>query len=282
MQIQKINLRCEGNLEIPGLKVADVNEEGQVLAVRKVDGRSYIRMINRLNREMSSEFTSECKYAFAHLITHPTDADFLLESCWICQVIRNYNIQTGHCSIVYKGETHRICHGPTGSVLAFGPKHRNVNPEISIIKWDKEHHQLRIDKSVHLKGRLIQMCYSELFDMLVVVMYEDKEINAVKLVTEAAKLKLSDSIWQLSGVVDDLVIKPTALTSDKKGNIYVGDGVNSRVLKINSLTGEVLSVLLLEEQNLELIRSLFWSDTGPNLIVIRGETIICYCIPRHD
>ena len=126
------------------------------------------------------------------------------------------------------------------------------------------------------------MCYSELFDMLVVVMYEDKEINAVKLVSEAAKLKLSDSIWQLSGVVDDLVIKPTALTSDKKGNIYVGDGVNSRVLKINSLTGEVLSVLLLEEQNLELIRSLFWSDTEPNLTVVRGNRFSTYNIPKLD
>ena len=98
----------------------------------------------------------------------------------------------------------------------------------------------------------------------------------MKLETEAATLKLSAPMWKLSGLADGLVILPDAITSDKKGNVYVGDGLNNRVLKINSLTGTVHSNLHLEERNRERINSLSWSDTEPNLIMRQNQ------LPLHS
>ena len=149
------------------------------------------------------------------------------------------------------------------------------------MKWDEEHHELRTDKRVHLDGKVDRMCYSELWDMLVGV-YEHKEILAVKLEGEAASLKLSAPIWKLSGVMDGYLIKPDTITSDTKGNIYVTDGENNRILKINSFTGDIVSILLLEEENKTPIDCLFWSNTEPNLTVVRGYKICSYCIPRSD
>ena len=91
------------------------------------------------------------------------------------------------------------------------------------------------------------------------------------------KLESKVFIWRLSGKVDSLAMKPNAMTSDQKGNVFVGDETNNRILKINSMTGEVMSILLLEEKN--AICSLLWSDTEPNLIVIRGDGISFYNIP---
>ena len=274
-----MNLVCEGTLEIEGLKEVDVNDKDQILARRKVDDRYYIRVMNRLSKA-SNEFPSECNHFFvdvACLIAHPTDPGFVLEGCWMCKVIRNYNIHTGECSIVYKGYTlFTICHGPAGSILTYWPR-----SGVSIMKWDEEHHKLHTDKRVHLDGEVDRMCYSELNDMLVGV-YEHKEIQAVMLEGEAASLKLSAPIWKLSGVMDGCLIKPDTITSDTKGNIYVTDGENNRILKINSFTGDIVSILLLEEENKTPIDCLFWSNTEPNLTVVRGYKICSYCIPRPD
>ena len=277
MQAQKINLVCEGTLEITGLETADINDKGQILARTKVDDRFLIRVMNHLSGKVSSEFPSECEHALACLIAHPTDAGFVLESCLKCHTIRNYNIHIVQSSIVYIGDApDGICHGPIGYFLA----HRS-HSGISIFKWDQKCRKLRCNKSMYLEGRLMQMCCSELCNMLVGV-YEHKEIKAVRLEREADTLKLSVPIWKLFRVIDGWVIEPDALTSDKRGNVYIGDGSNNRIIKINSLTGTVQSIFHLEEGNKEGIRDLFWSDTEPNLIVRRGDRIISYCIPKSD
>ena len=105
------------------------------------------------------------------------------------------------------------------------------------------------------------------------------EIEALKLESGGATLRLSDPIWTLSGVVDGHVIKANAVTSYKKGNFYISDIVNNRILMINGLTGDVLNIL--EETNKELINNLFWSVTQPNLIVVHGDKISTYCIPER-
>ena len=56
-----------------------------------------------------------------------------------------------------------------------------------------------------------------------------------------------------------------------RANVYIGDGVNDRILKVNGLTGNVINVLLLEE-NEKVIQSLLWSDTEPNLTMIRTKS----------
>ena len=75
------------------------------------------------------------------------------------------------------------------------------------------------------------------------------------------------------------VIQPDAITSDNEGNVYISDGANSKVLKIDSLTGKVLIKLKLEEKK-ETISALFWSDTEPNVIVVYQDRISSYSIPE--
>ena len=285
LQAQKINLICEGTFEIAGLVKADVNERGHILARTQMYNGYHIKVMNPLSGEVSSGFPSECNHrSISRLTAHPTEAGFVLECCSRCCVIRNYNIHTGQCSVVYKGfEADRICHGPTGSILAFscrnifGPKF----VRLSILKWDKEHRELRTDKSVDLEDNLFQMCYSELSDMLVGVL-KYSEIKGVNLNSEAVTMKLSAPNWKLSGAVDGYLITGHAITSDKRGNFFGGDGINNRILKINSFTGEVQSILHLEKLNKPWIDGLFLSDTEPNLIVASGDKISTYCIPKSD
>ena len=109
------------------------------------------------------------------------------------------------------------------------------------------------------------MCYVEVFDLIIFI-YEYNEIEALKFGSESP-------IWKLPGVVDGHMIKPDALTSDAKGNIYISDGINNRILKINGLTGNVLNILLLEEKEKRI-------DTEPNLTLIHGDRINTYSIPQ--
>ena len=113
-------------------------------------------------------------------------------------------------------------------------------------------------------------CYVEAFDILVGGK-KNGEIGGVKFGSESSK-------WNLTGVVGDLVIKPDAVTTDAEGNIYVSDGTNNRILKLNALNGDIISTILLEEDNKENIRFLLWLETEPNLTTISGDRISTYNI----
>ena len=61
------------------------------------------------------------------------------------------------------------------------------------------------------------------------------------------------------------------MTCDSDGNAYVSDQATNRIFKINSLTVEVLSILLFEEKM--KIHSMRWSDTDPNLTLLQAKEI---------
>ena len=161
---------------------------------------------------------------------------------------------------------HRTQDGPSPREL-LGPFHINL----SKLKWEKEKQELYVDKSWYKERVFFKMCYVEVFDLIIFI-YENNEIEALKFGSESP-------IWKLPGVVDGHMIKPDALTSDAKGNVYVSDGTNNRILKINGLTGNVLNILLLEEKE-KRIDYLLWSDTEPNLTLIHGDRINTYSIPQ--
>ena len=71
-----------------------------------------------------------------------------------------------------------------------------------------------------------------------------------------------------------------SITCDQEGNAYVTDRNINRILKIDSLTGEILSILLVEEEEKEEIHSIRWSDNEPNLTVYQGNQIHTYFLPK--
>ena len=117
---------------------------------------------------------------------------------------------------------------------------------------------------------------------MLVGVFKYNEIKGVNLKSETDTLNLSAPIWKLSAAVDGHLITPHAITSDKRGNVFVCYGVNNRILKINSFTGKVQSIFHVEKFDTNWINSLFLTDTEPNLIVRRGDRISCYCIPKYD
>ena len=114
--------------------------------------------------------------------------------------------------------------------------------------------------------------YAERFDVLV-IMQDYGQVQAVKL-------ENNRKIWELSENIGGYVIKPGVLTTDSEGNIYTRNGANNRILKINGVTGKLLSTAQLKEKNKEPIRALFWAATKPNLIVVHGYRISSYCVPE--
>ena len=103
---------------------------------------------------------------------------------------------------------------------------------------------------------------------------------AIIAVTKLLQSEASESeMWNLSAPVTGQVIKPKSITCDPEGHAYVSDGVTNRILKINSLTGEILGVLLVGEEQGE-IRSICWSNTEPNLTVLQGNPISTYFMQK--
>ena len=292
LQIQEINYAREGTHEqVPGLLTADVNKQKQILARVKADDGFSIRVLDRFGRQGLLAIPSACSHSSAFIMAHHSEPNFALEGCPWCGVIRNYNINTGQCTflpklddaIMYLGkDIVTPLHFPgyvmlrivgTRDVYPFQSENELSNPfyfKQCILKLDKEQQHLEINKSLKFGEKSIHKCYYfDRLDMLLVIS-EDKEIEAIKFGSESPTWKLSE--------VGGHVFEPDALTSDSEGNVYVGDGANNRILKINGLTGDVIGVFLLEKENTMPIHSLFWSDTEPNLTLIREDRIITYNI----
>ena len=106
---------------------------------------------------------------------------------------------------------------------------------------------------------------------------KDKEVDQDYEFT-AMKLGSDIVLWRMFGPVGGHVIRPESVTCDPEGNAYVSDLQNSRILKINSLTGEVLSILLFEEE--ERIRLIYWSNTEPNLTLLGLRQISTYFVAK--
>ena len=233
--------------------------------------------MSRLTGDLINEIPSVCDHYPVRMCKYHQDQDYVFESCAKCKEIRAYNINTAETFTVHKGsKIIRMCEGPAGSLLVV-----DNNGGIWKLHWDRktqdqtqpvfiQYYPRRTGKSP------LKFCYAECHDIFMLIMKdteeEDYEIIAVKLGSESI-------VWRLYGPVDGYVIKPESITCDIDGNAYVGDRATNRILKIDGLTGEILSILLFELEEIR-IQSIRWTNTEPNLTLLEGKLISTYFVPK--
>ena len=185
--------------------------------------------------------------------------DYVFESCSTCNEIYAHNINTGESLSVHKGsKIYRMRDGPDGSLLVL-----KQGAVLYRLAWDKTQGGAKlvfVQNIAPIPGKIhLRLCYVECHDILMYTVKDKKEDQDYEII--AVKLGSATIVWRLFGSVDGLIIKPESMTCDGEGNAYVSDLGNN--LKINSLTGEVLSILLFEERM--VIYSMRWSNREPNL-----------------
>ena len=278
LQTEKINLVPEKSFPSSATSM-DVTVK-DLLLVRNKEGTKYwIRVFHRLTGDLINEIPSMCNHSFVCLNKHPRHPDSLLESCENCEEIRAYNINTEENVTVHRGsKIARMCSGPAGSLLVIFR-----DGKVGELNWDNDESLAvqMICRKVNLpkdKGTL-RFCYVECHDILLRTIKDTKQDQGYEII--AVKLGSETIIWRLSGPVEGRVIKPEYMTCDSDGNAYVNDKGTNRILKIDSLTGNVLSILLVEEEEKQIV-SMRWSDSEPNLTLCRVNQISTYFIPNQS
>ena len=245
--------------------------------VRVKKGSKYwILVMHRVTGFVINEFPSNCNHN-AYLNNYLRHQEYVLECCPTCEQTRGYDNNTGECFFVFKLDVDckidRVCHGPAGCLLLLDKK--GVLLELD---WDQEKWSTCLKCLLRLHSeqlRIQYIHYVECHDMLLCLVEQDHNSEVI-----AVRLGTRNILWNLFGQVDGNFIQPESVTSDSHGNGYVSDRGTNRILKIDSLTGDVLSILHVEEEEDE-IYFIDWSITEPNLTVWRGKQIETYSIPQQ-
>ena len=256
-----MKLICEKTFPMSGPRSIDVTGNDLLLVRTKEETKCWIRVMHRLTGELINIIPSMCDHHNAHVRKYPQDQDYAFESCNICKEIFAHNINTGERFSVHKGSRIiRMCDGPDGSLLLF-----TKDWKLFRLDWDNSQGGAQSvfvqDIPLRTVQFLFEFCYVECHNVCMYTVKDKKVDQGNEII--AVKLGSKNIVWRLYGPVDGYVIKPGSMTCDGEGNAYVSDLGNNRILKINSLTGEVLSILLFEERM--VIYSMRWSNTEPNL-----------------
>ena len=273
LQIKKIKLIHAKTFPVSGR--IDVTDKDQLLVRTKEETKYWIRVMHRLTGEIVNQIPSMCNHHGVLMKKYPQNQDYAFESCSTCEQVYAHNINTGESLSVHKGsKIMRMCAGPAGSLLVL-----KQGGGLFKLEWDKTQAQLVFVQDIlNMSGKsLPRLCYVERHDIL---LYTTKDLEEYKGYEIIAERLGSESIaWRLSGPVDGHIIKLVAITCDSDGNAYISDQGNNRILKINSLTGEILGILLLEEKE---VWSMRWSNREPNLTLWDhiSDQISTYFVPE--
>ena len=171
-----------------------------------------------------------------------------------------------------------MCAGPARSLLVV-----DKDSELSKLDWGQDQSPTaqviyrKTIPSVTLNEQFLRFSYVECHDILMYTMKDKEEDQDYEIV--AVKFGNGTIVWRMTGPLDCGIIKPGSITCDTEGNACVSDQGTDRILKIDSLTGEILSILLFEEEEEEkMIESICWSNTEPNLTLQTGKQT--YFVPK--
>ena len=220
-----------------------------------------------------SYIPAACNHDGAQLSKHPQNPDHVLDLCSLCEEIRAYSINTKRRFVVYKDSNMiRMFDGPAGSLLVLDSYIRLY--KLNLDEYPSRAVFLRELPSKMLNKRFLRFCYVDYFNILLYTVEREQHYEIMAIKVEGGNI-----LWRLFGPVAGCVIQPKFITCDPDGNAYVSDRRNNRILKINSLTGDVLSILLVDEEQQE-IESICWSNTEPNLTTRGRNKISSYFVPE--
>ena len=247
----------------------------EVKEVEETDEFS-IEVMNRLTGDFINKFPSMCHHDTARVSKYPQDQDYALECCNICKEIFAHNINTLERFSVHKGtKIIRMCEGPAGSLLAV-----ELNRRLHKLEKDKTQQKAQLvvvqdtPLTVSIGKKTLKYCYAECNDIFMYTVRRKRVDEGHEII--AVKLGSNTIVWRLFEPADSHVY---CIACDTDGNAYVGDQGRSRILKINSLTGEILSILLFEEE-MTKIHQMCWSNKEPNLTLKTENQISTFYVPK--
>ena len=277
MQVRKIKLIHGKAFSFTG--PTEITAKDLLVIRMKEETKYWIQVMHRLTGDLISEIPSMCDHDDVCVNKHPQHPDQLLESCATCKEIQALNVNTEERIIVHEGsEITRMCAGPARSLLVM-----DKDSKLSKLDWGQDQSSttqaMKTIPSVTLNKQFLRFSYVECHDILMYTMKDEEEDQDYEIV--AVKLGNGTIVWRMTGPLHCGIIKPDSITCDSDGNAYVSGRATNRILKINSLTGEILSILLFEEEEEEkTIESICWSNTEPNLTLQTGKQISTYFVPK--
>ena len=230
------------------------------------DEMFFIRVLNRQSGEMIQEVQSQCNHTLSYpqIHRHPVDPGCVLECCFNCEVIRSYNLNTGNCRVVFsKFCVFRICDGSGDTILCDAGLRGILQ-----LEWNKQENKFHVvntwQKDMY---KLYDMSFIKPYGILVLV-YTNR-LEAVKVGDKLV------NIWKSFTILDGQKVGRKSITNDDE-SVYIGEMGNNSIRVIDSLTGDILNVFHFEE-NGQYIRPV-WSNTDPNLTLVRGFTVANYSL----
>lgn len=250
-----------------------VNSKSQIVVSGWSETKHVVRVMDHSGRHIQFDVPSLCRnerHIYAHsIVEHPTDPSSILESCWDCDTVCRYSIESGNGSVVFKGCAPRaMCHGPDDSVLVWTIKGR-----VSQLKWNSDDEKLEPIKNYDTNGKLNEKWCS--------ISYIRQCDIVVMLCTchFIQGMRLSDGYIAWTNETNKDIVKADAVTCDSDGRAYICS--RNLLSIIDPLDGEILQQIKLF--NAEDITHITCTAFQPQLLILTywGQ-IQCYNVERKS
>ena len=245
-----------------------VNTNNQLIMYGELGQETGIIVMNRGDGSVLTRIRRACQHNALSMCNSSTAPNHIIEACFYCSEIRTYHMETEDANTIYHCKPYRMCPGPDGSLLVMYCKNEWF---VSQFEWDKDNRrgQIQVTRSIKILNQAVgTMSYVRQNDAIVVTSWSPKHVRAISL-------NDGSTLWEVSGEVAGKDIDPWGVCCDSTGHIYVGDTANSRVLLLDSQSGEVLQVVL-NEKNVHKVHNISWVSSQPCLTVFHDNGITCF------
>ncbi len=171
--------------------------------------------------------------------------------CRKCDLIRQVDLLSGKLSVVFKGEEGEaadtrnylgvMCTGEEGEMYVV----HSVRGSVSILQLDCSTTLFRVKKTIQTgMERYHSICYIPIHRLIVIThpIHGNNYIRAVSC-------ESGEVAWEVKGQLKGLLCHPHSMTfSPTLDSLFVGDGINSRILVLDPWDGSLRQVLPLDQK----------------------------------